>query len=298
MLKRVLVFTTPTILSLKNCQLVISVREMPDEKATVPIEDIGVVLIENQQVSATIPLLNALIDANVSVIICDNRGMPHAMLQNLDSNTMQGETLRDQMAAGEVLKKNLWRQIVEAKIRNQARLLDKLKKDGRILKPFYANVKSGDTDNREGIAARIYWTELFGSQFIRDRSQEGVNVLLNYGYTVLRTAVARALIISGLFPAIGIFHRNRSNAFPLADDVMEPYRPYVDEIVFGLWQRGMTELNKDVKAELIKLLYCDTVFSQATRPLSVGLSMTMASLVKCYAKEITTLAFPRVKRPN
>lgn len=295
MLKRTLVFSNPMSLSLKNCQLVLAFKDDPDNKMTIPIEDIGVVIIENQQVSITVPLMNALIEGNVQVVVCNDRGMPSAMLQSLESNNLQGENLRNQMNAGEVMKKQLWKQIVEAKIRNQAALLNKVGQEGDILKQYYRNVKSGDSDNREGIAARVYFSELFGESFIRDRTLPGINALLNYGYTILRAATARALVSSGLLPAIGIFHHNRSNAFPLADDIMEPYRPYVDEIVYALSMQGKMELTKDVKADLIQVLYADTQFSKVIRPLSVGLTFTSSSLSKCFAKEQTRLSLPLMK---
>ena len=211
---------------------------------------------------------------------------------NLDSNRTQGESYRTQIEASEPLKKSLWKQIVELKIRNQARLLDKLGKDGDKLKPYYMNVKSGDTDNREGIAAKIYWNELFGPNFVRSHEGSDPNNLLNYGYTLLRAAVARSLMGSGLFPAFGIFHRNRYNAFPLADDIMEPYRPYVDEIVFDLQTKGETQLTKDVKSALLRLFFVDTVFDKTIRPLEVGLSTTSASLTKCFHGIQKKLVYP------
>lgn len=292
MLKRTLMFMHPATLSMKNAQLVINRREAFEGITTVPIEDIGVVIIDNPMVTLTIPLLNSLSEQNVAVIFCNQKGMPVSMLQNLDTNNTQGLTLRNQLSATEPLKKKLWKQIIEAKIRNQAALLNVYGRDGNILKPLYMNVKSGDTDNREGAAARIYWTRLFGPHFIRDRNQDGVNVLLNYGYTILRGAVARAIASAGLFPAIGLFHRGRSNAFPLADDMMEPYRVFIDDIVYRLWQEGHEALNKDTKVELLKVLTCDTHFDEVKRPLMIGLSMTMSSLVKCYAKEATKLVLP------
>ena len=282
----------PATLSMKNAQLVINRREAFEGITTVPIEDIGVVIIDNPMVTLTIPLLNSLSEQNVAVIFCNQKGMPVSMLQNLDTNNTQGLTLRNQLSATEPLKKKLWKQIIEAKIRNQAALLNVYGRDGNILKPLYMSVKSGDTDNREGAAARIYWTRLFGPHFIRDRNQDGVNVLLNYGYTILRGAVARAIAGAGLFPAIGLFHRGRSNAFPLADDMMEPYRVFIDDIVYRLWQEGHEALNKDTKVELLKVLTCDTHFDEVKRPLMIGLSMTMSSLVKCYAKEATKLVLP------
>ena len=292
MVKRTLSFSRPCSLSLKNCQMVIKMKDDPDFIRTVPVEDVGFVLLENQQISITMPLLNALADNNAAVVVCTDKMMPNAMLLNLDSNSVQGERYRDQIDASEPLKKNLWKQTVEAKIRNQAALLDKLDKDGSRLKPYWQNVKSGDSDNREGVAAKIYWDALFGNDFMRYRTGDSPNEMLNYGYTVLRAAVARSLMGSGLFPAFGIFHRNRYNAFPLADDIMEPYRPFVDEIVFGLYANGETELNKDVKAEILNLLYVDTVFNKVTRPLDLGLSVTTSSLAKCFSGEQKKIMYP------
>lgn len=272
--------------------MVIKMKEDPDFVRTIPVEDIGYVLLENQQISITLPLLNALADNNAAVIVCTDKMMPNAMLLNLDSNSIQGERYREQVNASEPLKKNLWKQTVEAKIRNQAALLNKLDKDGDILKPYWQNVKSGDSDNREGIAAKLYWDALFGEDFVRYRTGDTPNEMLNYGYMVLRAAVARSLMGSGLLPAFGIHHRNRYNSFPLADDIMEPYRPFVDEIVFGLYANGETELNKEVKAEMLSLLCVDTVFDKITRPLEVGLSVTTASLAKCFSCEQKKIVYP------
>lgn len=292
MLKKALFFSTPFCLSLRNNQMIINTKEMPEMQRSVPIEDIGFVILEHQQTNITLPLLNALSDNNVAVIFCGDNFMPNAMLMNLDSNKTQGESYRAQIEASEPLKKGLWKQIVEAKIRNQAALLNKLGKDGERLKPYYTNVKSGDADNREGVAAKIYWNELFGEDFIRSREGVEPNNMLNYGYTLLRAAVARSLMGSGLFPAFGIFHRNRYNAFPLADDIMEPYRPFVDEIVFDLYANGERKLTKDVKARLLHLLFTDTVFGKVTRPLEVGLTMTTASLSKCYCGIQKRITYP------
>lgn len=292
MLKRALFFSTPFCLSLRNGQMIVHTKEAPDMQRSVPIEDIGVVVLEHQQTSVTLPLLNALSDNNVAVILCGDNRMPNAMLMNLDSNKTQGEHYREQIEASEPLKKGLWRQIVEAKIRNQAALLHKLGRDGDKLKPYYMNVKSGDADNREGSAARIYWSELFGRQFVRAREGIAPNNLLNYGYTILRAAVARSLMGSGLLPAFGIFHRNRYNAFPLADDVMEPYRPFVDESVHSLYAAGKTQLTQEVKGELLRILFADTRFDKIVRPLDVGLTFTSASLAKCFAGDRKKILYP------
>ncbi len=292
MLKRSLVFTSPATLSLKNAQLVITLKEQPDACRTVPIEELGVVLVDSPMVSLTIPLINALADENVALIFCDQKGMPNALTLSLHANASQGESYREQVSASETLKKVLWKQLIEAKIRNQARLLSKQGKRGELLKPLYMNVKSGDADNKEGVAAKLYWTELFGKDFRRDRDLPGLNILLNYGYAVLRAATARALMASGLHPAFGLFHRNRGDAFPLADDVMEPYRPFVDEIVYKLAAEQALSLDKTTKGSLISMLFCDVQMSKVVRPLSVALTMTTASLEKCFSKEIDKLQLP------
>ena len=295
MLKRVLMFSTPYHLRLKDNQMIVSTKECHDVYKSIPIEDIGIVVLEHLQSTITLPLLNALSENNVAVVLCNGNYMPSAMLMNLDSNKIQAENYRAQIEAGEPLKKNLWQQIVKAKIRNQAGLLNKLGKDGDKLRPYYCNVKSGDADNREGVAAKVYWRELFGEHFVREREGAPPNNLLNYGYSILRAATARSLMGSGLFPAFGIFHRNRYNAFPLADDVMEVYRPYVDEVVYSLYNAGSIQLNKETKMKLLNVLFSDTLFGSIKRPLSIALSFTTASFAKCFVKEQKVISCPIFK---
>lgn len=294
MIKQTLMFTSPVALSLKYGQLV--VRSLEDNKTlTRPVEDIGIVIIDNQQVSLTIPLLNELAENNVAVIICDKKQMPQAMLQPLVGNSTLQESYKYQIDATAPLKKQIWKQLVEAKIKNQAALLDRVGKEGKMLKPFYSNVKSGDTDNREGAAARVYWTQLFENGFKREREGDSPNQFLNYGYTILRAAVARALVGSGLYPAFGVFHRNRYNAFPLADDVMEPYRPFVDEVVRSLYlDDEVTDLDQYVKSKLLRVLFSDVKIGKMTRPLEVALSITTASLVKVFKGNSQKLSLPRM----
>lgn len=294
MIKQTLFFSTPVYLSLKNCQLVISWKDSVDV-VTRPIEDIGCVVLENQMTTVTLPLLNELVRNNVAVIVCDNKMMPTSMLQCLDANATQAETLKFQLAVSEPMKKQAWKQIIESKIKNQAAVLDKFVKGGDILKPFYMNVKSGDTDNREGIAAKIYWTQLYGKGFKRERDGCPPNPLLNYGYSILRAATARALMGSGLLPNIGIFHKSRYNAFPLADDVMEPYRTYVDEIVYNLCLQGYDELNKETKQAILRLLSCDVYIGKVMRPLQIALTFTTASLAKYYMGEVKKLSLPNMQ---
>ena len=291
MIKQTLFFSTPVCLSLKNSQLVITWRDS-DDKVTRPIEDLGCVVLENQMISITLPLLNELVKHNVAVILCDNKQMPTAMLQSLDANSTQAESLKCQLSVSEPMKKQAWKQIIEAKIKNQASILEKACQKGSILKPFYMNVKSGDSDNREGLAAKTYWSSLFGNNFKREREGSPPNSLLNYGYSILRATTARALLGSGLLPNLGIFHKSRYNAFPLADDIMEPYRPYVDDIVFQLSKNGTQELNKDSKAAILRVLCCDVKIGQVTRPLQIALTITTASLVRYYAGESKKISLP------
>lgn len=291
MIKQTLFFASEVSLSLRNHQLLIQ-RKDSDEVITRPIEDIGVIVVENQQAKLTIPLLNELCENNVAVVFCNGRMMPQSMLMNLDSNHTQQEAYRQQVEASVPMQKKLWQQIVASKIRNQSTLLNKLGKNGGLLRPYYQNVLSGDTDNREGLASRIYWNELFGSGFRRQREGGNPNAMLNYGYSILRAAVTRALMGSGLFPAFGIFHRNRYNAFPLADDMMEPYRPFVDEIVFDLYANGNDVLENYVKQQLLGVLTADVRIGEVTRPLEIALQQTTASLRKVYSKESSMLSLP------
>lgn len=271
--------------------MMISVKD-GDSVVSRPIEDIGCVVLENQMINISLPLLGSLVKNNVSVVLCDTKQMPIALLQPLEANAVQAESLKNQMAASEPAKKQAWKQIIEAKIKNQAAVLWGWGANGDLLKPYYMNVKSGDIDNREGLAARIYWAQLFDLSFRRERSGCPPNSLLNYGYTILRAATARALLGSGLLPNIGIFHKSRYNAFPLADDVMEPYRPYVDEIVRGLYAKGVMELNKDSKYELFRLLSCDVHIGKVVRPLQIALTITTASLARYFSGEIKKLSLP------
>lgn len=292
MIKKTIYISKPCSIHLKNCQMEVADKESGDIR-TVPIEDIGIVVVENQRTSFTIPVLNALSDNNVSVIFCNERMMPHSILLPFEGNTVQSETYRLQMDSSEPLKKQLWKQIIEAKIRNQATVLDTVEKDGSVLKPLYSNVKSGDADNREGIAARIYWGQVFDDDFVRDQNGgDGLNAMLNYGYAILRAATARAIVGSGLSLSYGLFHKNRYNAFPLADDLMEPFRPYVDIAVIELLKKGICELNRESKVELLSVLTCDTVLDDVLRPLELGLTVTTASLVKCLKGEAKKLILP------
>lgn len=293
MIKRTLFISNPYHLSVKSNQLVISAKNGMDI-GKAPVEDLGFLVLEHPQISLTMKLVEELSENNVATVFCDSKHMPSSMLLPLDAHHIQSELFRAQISATEPLKKNLWKQTVEAKIRNQAFLLEKLEKPATQLKTISRSVKSGDSENREGFAARIYWTALFGKEFIRDRYGEAPNPFLNYGYILLRSAVARALAGSGLLATLGIHHRNRYNSFCLADDIMEPYRPWVDEIAFDLHEKypGCDFLEKEHKAELLQLMAADVHIGENKRPLMVALSQTTASLSRCFTGEQRKITYP------
>ncbi len=298
MLKRTVYFESAAHLSFKNGQLVYTPR--PEGKVrTVPIEDIGFVVLDNHSITLSLRLIEELTAGNAAVVFCDKLHHPTAMSIPFNGNTTHAKTLAAQLEMSEPLKKNLWKQTVEIKIKNQAAMLQRTGSSGAdALRRHAESVKSGDTDNREGAAARIYWQNLFGDEFRRERFGNGPNRLLNYAYAILRAAVARSLVGSGLYPAIGIHHHNQYNAFALADDVMEPYRPYADEIVFDLWKKIPVEedgISKEQKQRLLKLLAADVHLTNTLRPLMVGLSITTASLVRCIGGEQKKVDYPIMK---
>lgn len=293
MIKRTLFISNPYHLSLKNKQLQVAEKAGMVIK-TVPVEDIGFIVFEHPQISFTMKLLEQLSEFNVATVFCNSKYMPSSMLLPLDAHHIQSELFRAQINASEPLKKNLWKQTIESKISNQARLLDKLGKSSLQLKTIAKTIKSGDSNNREGFAARMYWNALLGKTFIRDRYGETPNNFLNYGYIVLRSAVARSLAGSGLLATLGIHHSNRYNAFCLADDIMEPYRPYVDEIAYDLNEKypDTMILEKEHKAELLQIMTVDVNIGENKRPLMIALSLTTASLSRCFSGEQRKIAYP------
>lgn len=297
MLKRTLFFTTPCHLSVQLSQLLIRGKDREDR--TVPIEDIAVIVLESSAITLGVALLQRLFEAGVVVIVCDAKHMPEAILLPSNDNHVHAEVLRFQIEASLPVTKRLWKQTVQAKIQNQAVLLEHFGRDGfQRLKRLAREVKSDDADNREGAAARHYWGCLFESDaFMRERGGEGTNAFLNYGYAILRAATARALVSSGLYCAIGIHHRNRYNPYGLADDIMEPYRPFVDQAVVTMVsdEESADELTPQLKMKLMGVLTCDTMMNGQRKPLMVSLSTTSASLVRCLRGEDSNLLFPSLK---
>lgn len=296
MIKKTLVFTNPCYLSLQNSQLVITNTEK--EVRTVPIEDIGVLVLEHQQITITRGVMAALIQNNAAVITCDQSHMPIGLHLPLDGGHTQTERFRYQLAASLPLKKQLWQQTVSAKIWNQARVLEKIGFEVDNMYRWSREVRSGDPENLEGRAAAFYWQSIFSHkfQFYRNRGGDPPNNLLNYGYAVLRAVVARALVSSGLLPTLGIFHRNKYNAYCLADDIMEPYRPFVDWVVYRIVDEGLAyqELDTTLKLRLLQIPQVNVYFDDMTSPLLVGVSRTTASLARCFEGSARKITYPEI----
>lgn len=304
MIKRSLYFGNPAYLSLRLGQLVIKKPRKddgdlpPNEEvvATVPIEDVGVVVLDNKQIILTQGLLEELLENNCAVITCDSKHMPVGLMLPLAGNSIQSERFRYQIDASLPLRKQMWQQTVQAKIRNQAAVLYYSTGEKHQNMLIWADdVRSGDPDNIEAKAAAYYWKNVFPSKcgFFRDQDADGLNALLNYGYAILRAIVARSLVSRGLMPTLGIHHHNRYNAYCLADDIMEPYRPYVDRLVCDMLDEGIPEeLTKETKVRLLNLPVMEVSINGKRSPLMNAVFTTTSSLVKCFTGEIKKLIYP------
>jgi len=292
MIKRTLLVENKTIITTKNLQLVLKseVRE-----STVPIEDIGFLVIDNPETFLSIPAMNLLIENNTSVIICGTNHLPNGMFLNLNSHHIQQEIFKNQIDASVPLKKQLWQQTIVEKIINQGILLEKIT-GARNSFPFLASkVLSGDSSNMEGVAASQYWKSFFEIKFKRERFGDYPNNFLNYGYAILRAATARSLSGSGLLNTLGIHHKSKYNAFALADDIMEPFRPIVDEKVFEIMENfEELELNTAIKAELLQILTRTVYFKEEKSPLMVALQKTASSLQQCYTGDRKKIKYPKL----
>lgn len=308
MIKKTLYFGNPAYLSLKHKQLLIRLPEVANNKTlpdnfkenaetTIPIEDIGVIILDNKRLTITQGLLEELLANNCALITCDSTRMPVGLMLPLDGNSVQTERYRDQIEASLPLKKQLWQQTVQSKIRNQAFVLSR--KNDAVVKNMevWANqVRSGDPDNLEARSAVYYWANLFPEieGFYRERDGIAPNNLLNYGYAILRSVVARALVSTGLLPSIGIFHKSKYNAYCLADDIMEPYRPYVDNLVCEIIADGedIATLSKEVKARLLNIPVLDVTIEGNRRPLMNAVTQTTASLYNCFSGRLRKIKYP------
>ncbi len=302
MIKRTLYFGNPAYLSTKLNQLVIKGLEskvLGDKYIrTIPIEDIGIVVLDNKQITITQALVEMLLDNNCALITCDSKHMPTGLMLPLYGNTIQNERFSTQINASLPLKKQLWQQTIQCKILNQSAVLDWQTGSHHENMAIWAkSVRSGDADNMEGRAAAYYWKNLFPDylDFTRGQFEDEPNNLLNYGYAILRAIIARALVSSGLLPTLGIHHHNRYNAYCLADDIMEPYRPYVDKLVCEIIaQYPELKLTREIKAKLLGIPVLDVNINEKRSPLMVAATTTTASLVKCFAGETRKILYPEM----
>ncbi len=298
MIKRTLYFGNPAYLCLRDNQLV--VKKKDGEPKTVPVEDVGFIILDSPQVTISCALLSFLTKNNCAVISCDSKHLPSGLFLPLAGNSLQSERFRHQIEASLPLKKQLWQQTVQQKILNQASVLQLRRKcPVKILFSCAGNVRSGDADNREAVAAAYYWKQLFPllESFTRDRFGVPPNNIFNYGYAILRGVVARSLVASGLLPTFGIHHSNRYNAYCLADDIMEPYRPIVDKLIIEKLD-GMkeipAELSRELKISLLEIPILDTRIGGKRSPLMNAVSLTTNSLYRCFAGESRKLLYPEV----
>jgi CRISPR-associated protein Cas1 len=296
MIKRTLYFGNPAYLRMKDRQLKVIDPETNSEKASVPLEDIAVLILDHPQLTLTHALMADLIERNVALISCDSHHLPSGLMLPLDGNHVQTERFQKQIKASEPLLKNLWAQTVKAKIENQAALLKRLNFDNKRLLAFIPQIRSGDPENMEGRAASVYWKILYEEHdFKRERYGTEPNPHLNYCYAILRAIVARALVSSGLLPTLGIFHRNKYNAYCLADDIMEPYRPFCDELVYEMFcngEIGSEELTRAHKARLLSIANCDVLIDGKKSPLMVAMSRTTNSLFECLEGTRRRIVYP------
>ncbi len=304
MIKRTLYFGNPAYLRCRNEQLEIEIPgadmlPLKDRTTTIPVEDVGIVILDNSQITITHHLIHRLLENNVALITCNDSHLPTGLLLNLNGNTIQQERFEAQIEASVPLKKQLWAQTVEVKITNQAMVLKSkgLKYDNML--HWAASVKSGDANNHEARAAAYYWQNIFPDELLFTREREGnyPNNLLNYGYAIVRAIIARSLVASGLLPTLGIHHHNKYNAYCLADDIMEPYRPYVDVMVLDLMKRysSVEELTREIKAELLSIATIDVDINYQNSPLMIATQLTTASLAKCFIGEARKIIYPEMK---
>lgn len=298
MIKRTLYFGNPLRLKIKDFQLIIE-NENEGEKqvSSVPVEDIGVVILDNQQITISQRVLQLLLENNTSIIVCSDKRMPQGLLLPIEANTLQSERYKFQIESSKALKKQLWQQTIVAKILNQAKLLSSLEIEIDNMLHWASKVNSGDTANLEARAAAYYWDNIFKKSFKRHRTGMPPNNLLNYGYAILRAVVSRALVGSGLLLTLGIHHQNKYNAFCLADDIMEPYRPFVDKVVLDIFNNeefDSDELSPQIKKKLFIIPAMDVQIDNKKSPLMLATQRTSASLSKCYEGETRKLLYPQM----
>jgi len=268
------------------------------ESAVIPIEDIGVLVLDSNQIVISHALISALMDNNSAVIICNDKHLPYGLMLPMFSHHAFTQKMHNQINSSLPLRKNLWKQTVIAKISNQAALLRKNGKNDNKMQYYIRQVKSGDPENIEGRAAAYYWDNLFNHYFSFYRSIEGgyPNSFLNYGYAVLLAVIARSIVASGMIPSFGIHHRNKYNPWCLASDIMEPYRPFVDKVILNIMEEfpDKEELTPEIKRHILQIPAMDIVIDRNNSPLMIGTQRTTASLADCFEGTARRILYPEL----
>jgi CRISPR-associated protein Cas1 len=295
MIKRIIDISEATYLHVQHQQLLLDRNGATI--AQLPIEDLGVVILQHPAIVITQAVIIACQKNNVVLVFCDERHLPYSVLLPIsDGNTLHSKILHQQMNTSLATKKRLWQQVVKQKITEQMHTLKNLDKPYKPLERLADNVKTGDPDNLEAQAAQHYWRLLFGNDFRRDVELDGINNLLNYGYAIMRAMVARAIVGSGLHPAIGLHHHNQYNGLCLADDLIEPFRPWVDYRVYQLAQNNpQLQVNKDAKIPLLSLLSETVMYEQQAMPLMVACHYLMANVKRAYQDRSVVLNYPKMQ---
>jgi len=295
MIKKTLLIEGNNYLSIKNEQLIITSKETGEINSKCP-NDIGIIIFDNKEITYTHSVISKLLYYNIAIIFCNDKHMPIGMFLNFDSNYSQTLTINKQITLTQSKKDKIWKELITQKILNQSNLINKCNKlKSDIIKNLASKVKLGDKTNREGVSAKIYWKSLFGSNFTRDKDGETPNDFLNFGYAILRSLTAKSLSGSGLLPIIGIHHHNQYNAFCLADDIMEPYRPYVDLLVYEYINNDKyNQTFKEFKKFILTLPTEDVIINDMQRPLSIALTFTTSSLSKFIMDEVKHLSLPNL----
>lgn len=295
MIKRTLYFGSPAYLKTKSEQLIVELHDTGEVRTAV-IEDIGLMILDHQQITITQALMAKLLQNNVALVTCDETHHPVGLMFNLEGNSLQSQKFQFQIEASVPLKKQLWQQTVEAKLLNQAAMLVRERVECSYLLKLAGNVKSGDIENCEAQGAAYYWKRIFPEflEFRRDRDGAPPNNLLNYGYAILRAIVARSLVGSGLLPTLGIFHRNQYNAYCLADDIMEPYRPFVDKVVCQIIRGNgrFLEMTPSMKKSLLEIPAMDVLIDGQKSPLMNAVQRTTAGLARCFEGKSRKMLYP------
>lgn len=294
MITRSIYIGTPGYLKLKDEQMIILDPNSKEQKGQVPIEDLGLLMLDNFQITLSHQLIQKLMNNNVVIISCDEFHLPKGIMLPFYGHTEHSDRVKHQIEASEPLKKQLWKQTIEAKIKNQISVLKYFDCNYQPMLGYLSNVKSGDSTNMEGISAQHYWKNLINPSFLRDRFGDYPNTLFNYGYAIIRSMIARSIVETGLLPVIGIYHRNKYNPFCLADDIMEPYRPFLDFLVINwlIENPYQEEISKDFKAYILRIATHDVKIEGKTRPLLIAMKNTTTSLFKTYTGEKRHISYP------